>query len=286
MTFNDSNVKQKILGVALSGGGARGLAHVGVLKVLTEQNIHISYISGCSMGGLVGALYAVGYSVDEIEKIAQKYTTLREMVNIVDRTPRRRGLIVGHRLKNILGKLIGTETTFKDTKIPLTLNAVDLISSREITLSEGNLLDAVMATIAVPGFFEPVSIGGMQLIDGGTLNNLPVNNLLNFNPEVSLAVDVHPDVTKEILWQISGQRPRFFIPLPDFFLDFYRAQMIMMARLTEFNLNDNQPSLLIRPELPPEYTVFYGYQQALKIIDLGERSARTHLSKLKVLLYE
>lgn len=277
--------KQKTLGLALSGGGARGLAHIGVLKILAEQNIKISSISGCSMGGLVGALYAVGFSVEEIENIATKYTTIREMINIVDRSPRRRGLIVGQRLRTLLAKIIGKETTFKDTKIPITLNAVDLISSREIPLSEGNLLDAVMATIAVPGFFAPVLADNMQLIDGGSLNNLPVDHLLPYHPEIIIAVDVHPDTKNEPPWQVTGQKPRIFFPLPDFFLDYYRAQIIMISRMTEQNLLKNQPDLLIRPKLSSEYTMFYGYQQAANIIQQGEISTRKCLSKIKELIY-
>lgn len=286
MNLYKTNSKQKSLGLALSGGGARGLAHIGVLKVLSEQNIEIACISGCSMGGLVGALYSVGYSVEEIENIATKYTTIREMINIVDRSPRRRGLIVGQRLRTLLSKIIGKETTFKDTKIPLTLNAVDLISSKEIAISEGNLLDAVMATIAVPGFFAPVLTNDMQLIDGGTLNNLPVDHLISYNPEVTLAIDVHPDTKNEIPWQITGQKPRILFPLPDFFLDYYRAQMIMISRMTEQNLTTHPPSLLIRPNLPTEYTMFYGYQHASRIIAQGEKAARKNLSKIKELLYE
>lgn len=277
---------QKSLGLALSGGGARGLAHVGVLKVLTDEKIHISSLSGCSMGGLVSALFAIGYSAKEIEDIAIKHTTVREMINLVDRTPRRRGLIVGHRLRNLLAQLIGKDTTFRDTLIPLSLNAVDLITSQEAVLTEGNILDAVMSTIAVPGFFAPVNIGEMQLIDGGSLNNLPMSNLKRFAPDISLAVDVHPDTTREVPWQFAKQKVRFPLPVPDFFLDFYRAQMIMITRLTELNLVQDKPNLLIRPELPPEITMFYGYQKADKIIAQGEKSMRKNIDKLKTLLFD
>ncbi|MDP3449646.1 MAG: patatin-like phospholipase family protein, partial [Anaerolineaceae bacterium] len=107
--------KQKKLGLALSGGGARGFAHIGVLKVLTEENIQVSCLSGTSMGGLVGTLYAIGYTAKEIEKIAVKHTTLREMINLVDRTPHRRGLILGQRLRNLFAQLIGKDTSFSDT---------------------------------------------------------------------------------------------------------------------------------------------------------------------------
>ncbi len=278
--------KQKKLGLALSGGGARGFAHIGVLKVLTEENIQVSCLSGTSMGGLVGTLYAIGYTAKEIEKIAVKHTTLREMINLVDRTPHRRGLILGQRLRNLFAQLIGKDTSFSDTLIPLALNGVDLITSQEAVLTEGNLLDAVMSTIAIPGFFAPVKIGKMQLIDGGTLNNLPVKNLKVFAPEVVMAVDVHPDTTREVPWQFSDQKARFPLPVPDFFLDFYRAELIMITKLTELNLQQDGPDLLIRPKLPPEITMFYGYQKADKIIALGEKSMRKNLEKLKPFLFD
>ena len=277
---------QKSLGLALSGGGARGLAHIGILKVLAEQGIRISCLSGCSMGGLISALYAIGYSANEIETISVKHTTLREMINLVDRTPHRRGLIVGQRLRNLLAQLIGKDTTFGDTVIPLSLNAVDLITSKEAVLTEGNVLDAVMATIAIPGFFAPVNIGKMHLIDGGSLNNLPISNLLQFAPEVSLAVDVHPDTRNEIPWQFNNQKTRFPLPLPDFFLDFYRSQLIMITRLTELNLEKDKPDLLIRPDLPSEITMFYGYQKADQLIEQGEKIMLNNLDKLKLLLFD
>jgi NTE family protein len=286
MTDTLSLEKQKILGLALSGGGARGFAHIGVLKVLTEENIQVSCLSGTSMGGLVGTLYAIGYTAKEIEKIAVKHTTLREMINLVDRTPHRRGLILGQRLRNLFAQLIGKDTSFSDTLIPLALNGVDLITSQEAVLTEGNLLDAVMSTIAIPGFFAPVKIGKMQLIDGGTLNNLPVKNLKVFAPEVVMAVDVHPDTTREVPWQFSDQKARFPLPVPDFFLDFYRAELIMITKLTELNLQQDGPDLLIRPKLPPEITMFYGYQKADKIIALGEKSMRKNLEKLKPFLFD
>jgi len=273
---NDISIKnQRTLGLALSGGGARGFAHIGFLKVLAEENIHVSCLAGCSMGGLVSSLFAIGYSAKEIEQIAIIHTTVREMINLVDRTPRRRGLIVGQRLRNLLAQLI-----------PLSLNAVDLITSQEVILSEGNLLDAVMSTIAIPGFFAPVKIDKMQLIDGGTLNNLPVKNLKSFSPSVIMAVDVHPDTSREVPWQFADQKIRFPLPVPDFFLDFYRAQLIMISRLTEINLEHDQPDLLIRPNLPSEITMFYGYQKAEKIIAQGEKSMRKNLERLKQLLFE
>ena len=233
------------------------------------------------MGGLVGALYAVGYSIQEVEEIAIKHTAIREMINIVDRTPRRRGIIVGHRLRNLLGKLLGENTKFSDTKIPLVVNAVDLISSEEIVFSEGNLVDAVMSTISIPGFFAPVHIGNMELVDGGMLNDVPVSNIAMFKPEVFMAVDVHPDVKKELPWQFSDSKPRWSTPIPDYFLDFYRSELIMTQYITKTHLEKYPPDLFLRPELPSEITTFYGYHHAARIIELGELSANRFMDQIK-----
>jgi len=277
--------QQKSLGLVLSGGGARGLAHIGILKALEKEDIKISSISGCSMGGLVGALYAVGFKASEVEEIAVKHTSLREMINLVDHSPRRRGLIVGHRLKSLLSSIIGAKTKFSDTKIPLVVNAVDLITSQEITFSEGNLVDAIMATISIPGFFAPVKIGKYQLIDGGMLNNLPISNLKFFDPDVSMAVDAHPDIVKEVPWQFSETKPRWSVPVPDYFLDFYRAQLIMSYYLTDFYLTSNPPDIFLRPDLPPEITTFYGYHRAAQLIELGENACKPLLNQIKTKLF-
>lgn len=280
MTNNDYS-KQKELGIVLSGGGARGLAHIGILKVLEKEKIKISCISGCSMGGLVGAVYALTNSVDQVEEIFLRHTSLRALISIVDRSPRRRGLIIGKRLRNLISNIIGEKTTFADLKIPLVVNAVDLITSQEITFTEGNLVDAVMSTISIPGFFAPVSVGNYQLIDGGMLNNLPVSNVKIFNPEVVLAVDAHPDIVREKPWQFSSTKPRWAGAVPDYVLDFYRAEMIMSYYLTDFFLVRFPPDLYIRPKLPPEITTFYGYHHALALIKNGEKAMQKNLELLK-----
>jgi len=272
---------QKELGIVLSGGGARGITHIGILKVLEKEKINISCISGCSMGGLVGAVYALTNSVNQVEEVFLRHTSLRELINIVDRSPRRRGLIIGKRLRNLISNIIGEKTTFADLKIPLVVNAVDLITSQEITFSEGNLVDAVMSTISIPGFFAPVSIGNYQLIDGGMLNNLPVSNVKIFNPEVVLAVDAHPDIVREKPWQFSSTKPRWAAAVPDYILDFYRAEMIMSYYLTDFFLARFQPDIYIRPKLPSEITTFYGYHHASKLISLGEKAMQKNLGILR-----
>ena len=123
-TINKKSNHKK-LGLVLGGGGARGLAHIGVLKVLAENNLSVSYLSGCSMGGLIASLFAAGLSIDEIEKAARKLNSVREIVKLIDRTPSRRGLLSGVNIRKYLRNLISPEMEIQETRIPVVVNAVD-----------------------------------------------------------------------------------------------------------------------------------------------------------------
>ena len=136
--------------------GLRGLAHIGVLKVLDELQIPISAIGGCSMGGLIASLFAMGMPISEIEKIARKYSTTREMMKLVDLSPHRKGIIIGSRYRSFLSHFIDDNFKIEDAQIPLYMNAVDLLTGEEVILDKGNLLDSILATTAVPGIFHSI----------------------------------------------------------------------------------------------------------------------------------
>ena len=120
------------ISLVLGGGGARGLAHIVVLKVLKEHNIPISSIFGCSMGGLIASLFAIGTDIFQIENIARKYTSVRELIKLVDITPHRRGLIVSQRLRGFFSQFIDENFQIENANIPLYMNSVDLISGEEV----------------------------------------------------------------------------------------------------------------------------------------------------------
>ena len=162
------------IGLALGGGGARGLAHIGILKVLQREQIPIDVISGTSMGGIVGAMHAVGKSTEEMEAVALKHGEISQIFKLIDLRLLGSGLLGGKRIKKLLVEVLGAETTFADLRIPFAVVAVDYNSGREVVLNDGNLADAVRATMSVPGVFEPVDLGGYKLLDGGVLDNVPV----------------------------------------------------------------------------------------------------------------
>ncbi len=197
------------IGLALSGGGARGAAHIGVLKVLEELNIPIDYIAGTSMGAIVGGLYAVGRSPEEIEKVALETNWTAIMLDrstgedwwerirnvdgsallTMDGLPQ--GLVTGHKLYTMLNQNAGvTLGSFDELPIPFRAVSVDIESGRKYVHESGKLADALWGSMAVPGVFAPVEIGGQMLMDGGIVSNLPIDLVREMGADIVIAVNV------------------------------------------------------------------------------------------------
>jgi NTE family protein len=156
--------------VALGGGGAKGNAHIGVLRRLEKEGFRVRGIAGTSFGGLVAAVYAMGYSPDQIEEIFAAADQTRFYGHAPNDSPSLIGLAG---ITRLLEERIG-DLTFADLKLPCVLTAVDLKSGNEVYLSKGRLVDAILATIAIPGIFPARYIDGLELVDGGTLDPVPV----------------------------------------------------------------------------------------------------------------
>lgn len=284
MNNRKSDKQHKLLGLALGGGGARGLAHIGVLKVLNRNGIKISYLSGCSMGGIIASTYAIGLPIEEIESIARRLNNKREILKLVDRTPNRRGLLAGRNIRKYLSNHIDPSAQIEDALIPLVMNAVDLISGKEILLDKGNLLDSIMATTAVPGFFPPVEIGPYRLVDGGVLNDVPVKHLKGTMAEVILAVEVHQRNQDNDSPIDSHRYEHIPLPLPGIVQDFYRVEMIMTSTLVEMNLQEFPPDILVSPSIPDDITSLFGFNRVNEIIRAGEEAMEDKLPELLHLL--
>jgi NTE family protein len=173
------------IGLALGGGAARGIAHIGVLKYLEERNVKPCCIAGTSAGSIVGAFYCSGMPVEKIGQVIAEMSW-RDLVRL---TLPRKGVIKSSRLLRLIEEHIG-DTTFQELKIPLLINAVDLLSGEEIVISEGSVARAVEASSAIPGIFTPVRLGNHLFVDGGLLDNVPVTLMLDRNIDFIIAVDV------------------------------------------------------------------------------------------------
>ena len=179
--------KKYKIGLALSGGGAKGIAHIGVLKALEDFGLKIDVIAGVSAGAIVGALYADGHSTDEIKDFFKNNTSY-QMVRPT--LPKRGGLINLEKYTNKLDSLLEAER-FEDLKIPMIINATELNSGKNVYFSSGSLLDKIIASASIPIFFTPKIIDGKQYVDGGIFCNLPAQILRN-DCEILIGVHVNP----------------------------------------------------------------------------------------------
>jgi NTE family protein len=265
--------RRPTIGLALGGGGARGLAHIGVLKVFERERIHISCLSGTSMGGVVAAAYAAGVPLDQLALEAARLGNLTRMLELIDRKFHLfSGLFSNSGIQKYLSRLLGEHTTFETLCIPLALSAVDNRTGREVVLQSGNLLQAVNATMALPGAVAPVIIGDMLLSDGGTLNNVPADLVRSMGAEMVIAVNVSPAV-KDMFHDTR------FIPAAATAI--WRANNIANSAITLAKLRKANPDLLICPELRPSITTLTGFKYASEVITAGERAALQSLNELR-----
>ena len=236
-----AETREKI-GLVLSGGAARGLAHIGVLRAIEEQNITIDAVAGTSMGAIIGALYAAGYSVDAIEIIATELDWAYALTDDPerDRLPFKRkqddfkflvknrltlkdgeirfptGLLQGQQLDLVLNDLfasVPTNKSFDDLAIPFRAVATDMASGDEVLLDSGNLAQAVRASMSIPGLLAPLELDGRLLVDGGIANNIPVSVVKSMGVDRIIAVDIGAPLYKKeeirSVFSVMGQLTNF-----------------------------------------------------------------------------
>lgn len=174
------------VGVALSGGGKLGAAHVGVLRALEEKGVPVERLSGTSAGAVVAALYAFATPIDKIERIAEDTTWL----SISSFSPSWLGLLANRRLGDILRNAIG-EPRFEDAHIPFAVIATDIARGRRVVLDRGEVVPAVLASACVPGIFQPIGHDDQLLVDGGLVENLPTSVLRPMGARTVIAVDLN-----------------------------------------------------------------------------------------------
>ena len=179
----------KKVGLALGGGSLRGLANVGVLKALEKHGIPVHYISGTSAGSIAAALWAAGLTAREIEEIALHIDWLK----IIQVNFNLHGLFSSSKLQKYLEKTLGLKY-FRETRIPLSISASDLLSGQEYVFAgpDEEIALAVAASCSVPGVFAPTKYQGRYLVDGCLVNNIPLSNLVRYKPQVYIGVNVIP----------------------------------------------------------------------------------------------
>lgn len=179
--------KSTTISLVLGSGGARGLAHIGIIRWLEENNFEIKSVSGCSIGAMVGGIYIAG-KLDEFEDWVKAITKM-DMLRMLDIAWATDGLIKGDKIINTLVKLVGDQL-IEDLPIPFTAVAADVHSEKEIWLNSGKLFDAIRASISLPLILTPYNYNGVELIDGGVLNPVPIAPTFGDKTDLTIAVNL------------------------------------------------------------------------------------------------
>lgn len=286
------------IGLVLSGGGARGGAHIGVLKVLEEHRVPIDVIAGTSFGAIVGGLYASGYSADELEQILAAIdwpATLSDQAPRQDRSFRRKqddsgflvklklgvqdrkiklptGLITPNQLRLDLRDLVSDVDAvgdFDNLPIPFRAVAADLETGRPVVIGTGNLTSAMVASMAVPALFPPVQRDGLLLVDGGVANNVPVDVARDMGADIVIVIDISAPLYEQDDIDSIG-----------IVLD--QLVNILTARTAQVQLDTlRSGDVLIQPDLGDIGSA--DFERTIDAIPLGAFAARERLSELSIL---
>ncbi len=294
-TYPLSSPKGKI-GLALAGGGARGLAQIGVLKVFEREKIPVDFIAGTSMGGVIGGLYACGYSAEDLEKLALQINWQDLFSNAPPRLsllPSQReenekylfqiyfegfkpsipkGLITGQKLTNLFTQLtmqanFEAGSNFDKLKIPFRAVTTDLATGQEIILVSGDLSEALRATMAIPLVFTPVELGGRLLVDGGLVDPVPVEITRNMGADFVIAINTSSEL-------LSSSRIKDPLDIAN------QTTSIMTLERKERELK--KADFIISPDLSPYSST--SFEKTAELIKMGEKVADSLVPKLKSLL--
>ncbi len=275
------------ISLALGGGGVKGIAHIGVLKTLLAEGIAINAVAGTSAGGIVGALFAAGYGIDDMLKAVARINT----PHFFARSRFDKPSILGVQgALHVLTEFLG-DRQFEDLAMPFACTAVDLNTSQEIILAHGSVVEAVLATIAVPGIFPPRQVDKYMLVDGGLMDPVPValaRWLAPTSPVVASClsparddwarlpeprVPFGPPIPKPILEQFARLR------IGQAFQIFYKAIDANSRILTELRLMVDKPEVVVRPDVDA-----YGILDKVnadEMVAIGEVAARAALPEVQ-----
>lgn len=246
------------IGLALGSGGAKGFAHVGVLKVLTEAGIPIDYIAGSSMGALVAALYGAGHDWKSMERMALAF----RRNHYLDFTVPKLGFVTGKKLTDLV-RVLTYQKRFEDCRVPIKIVATELISGERAVFDSGHLFKAVRASISIPGVFVPVKWGGKIYVDGGVIDRVPTKIVRDMGADLVISVDASTFT--------GGAMVQSVLDVIIQSIDIMQQQLVMVQ--------ESHADILIKP-----YTSNFNataFTNIEKIIEAGEITARNQLSEIQ-----
>ena len=246
------------IGLALGSGGARGFAHLGVIKALIDAEIPIHLIAGSSMGALVASFYGAGIDMDRLYKLSTAF----KRKYFLDFTVPKMGFISGKKVKEFI-KVFTHGKNIEELSIPIGIVATDLLTGEKVVFKTGSVADAVRASISIPGIFVPEKYNGRILVDGGVSDRVPVSVAKEMGADIVIAVDVsrvkrNAEITS--IYDVIMQS-----------IDIMQAEII--------NNREIAASVMIRP--PVEIYSSRAFTNIEEIINLGEAEAKKHITQIK-----
>lgn len=295
------------LGIALGSGGARGLAHIGVLEELAAMDIKPELVAGTSIGSLVGAGYCTGH-LEEMKALALEMDVRTFLFRFMDFGIPHSGIIEGKRINEMLEELM-PEATFEELKIPLRCIATELKTGEEITFSTGKLQPAIRASISIPGVFSPAQHEGKLLVDGGLVNPIPVDQVRDMGAGIILAVDVnHGCLQRQVDTPRKSRKPSGKLgdwltkledkwrekdpdqlakikdwfepnPIPNLVDVMGDTIHIIENQIGRIRLKIDKPDLMLTPEVGD--MEMFDFHHADEIIEAGRRCVRENAEKIR-----
>ncbi len=261
------------IGLVLSGGGAKGYAHIGLLKILDELKIKPDIVAGTSMGAVIGAAYCSGLNANEIENKIKEFNILK----FLDLTLPKKGLIKGEKLLNFFEEFLGNKN-FNNLEIPLLVNAIDLNTGKEIIFDKGNLSLAIRASMSIPGLVQPINIDKYTLVDGGVKNNIPIS-LIKDKCDIIITSNVNylEETDSEIISanKINSTKTE----LPGLHKIIIKTMQIMQNNQNYIKYAKQNSDIFISPNLR-NFTIL-DFHKSKQIISIGEKESLLYKNNIQ-----
>lgn len=302
------------LGIALGSGAARGLAHIGVLKVLEENGIRVDVLAGTSIGALIGALFAAGVPVRQMEQVALEIDW-RKLAKLMDPVIPFSGLTDTRKLISFIKDLLPVRS-FEELDRPLAVTATDINTGEAVIIKQGDLVEALRASLAFPGIFSPATFGQRVLVDGGLCKPMPTDVVRNMGAGKVIGICTIPKVNKKtpetyldkksnhrvpggwkhffnanrieqafrsaIGQEFSGSTSDTGVKTPNIFKVCAQSVAIMENVINDLQVNQCPQDLILRPKL--DGITLLEFYRAKEIIAAGENAARESLTQIEYLL--
>ena len=300
-----SAMAQPKVGLVLGGGGAKGGAEVGALKVLERAGIHPDLIVGTSIGSIVGGLYAAGYDAQALDSLFCQQAWLNLLTDrneqyggdpyrvvdgvtyvfgfpVIDKNNPSIGVLRGGRVEQVLDSMLAARNAveFEQLKTPFACIAAEMLTAEEVVLDWGIVPRAIRASMAIPGIFKPVEIDGRQLVDGGMMNNLPVDVARQMGADIVIAIDLQQAKPQN---RKTSANP--LLSLADAVgLGGLANWVASRPDITKYNANRQAADIFINPSLPDQDATSFGNESMRQMIAIGEQTMMEKWSELMKLI--